>query len=200
MSTDRYRTLGTEGTALYREKASRFLAWAFPIADEAAFKLRVDAIAKEHHASRHVCYAWVLGADGQRFRANDAGEPAGTAGAPILRRIRGTELTHTAVVVVRYFGGTLLGKGGLVHAYDEAARLALANAVVVERVLMQELVVRCTYAQADDVRAELHRCGGAVLQATFGEPCVLRAEVPAGQAAAIAAAWSTRGMAVDQGK
>lgn len=200
MSTDRYRTLGAEGAGSYREKASRFLAWAFPIADEAAFKMRMEVIAKEHHASRHVCYAWVLGADGQRYRANDAGEPAGTAGAPILRRIRGMELTQVAVVVVRYFGGTLLGKGGLVHAYDEAARLALAEAPVVERVIMQELLVRCTYAQADEVRAELSRRGGSVLHATFGEPCVLRVEVPAGECDAIAAAWSTRGMAVVQGK
>ena len=200
MSADRYRTLGTEGTGLYREKASRFLAWAFPIGDEAAFKLRVDAIAKEHHTARHVCFAWILGPDGHRFRVNDAGEPSGTAGAPILRRLRALDLTHAAVVVVRYFGGTLLGKGGLVHAYGQAAHLALANAEVMERVIMRELVVRCTYAQADEVRTELHRCGGTVLQAFFGEPCMLRVAVPSGRAAAITAAWSTRGLAVDQEK
>ena len=84
MSMDRYRTLGTEGTALYREKASRFLAWAFPIADEAAFKLRVDAIAKEHHASRHVCYAWVLGADGQPCGQVVLAAPAPRGGVDLL--------------------------------------------------------------------------------------------------------------------
>src|SRR5690606_25956017 len=97
MTEDRYRTLESGTQAVLREKASRFIAFAFPINDQDEFKRRVDAIAKEHHSSRHVCYAWVLGDNGDQQRSNDAGEPSGTAGKPILNRILGMQLTYTAV-------------------------------------------------------------------------------------------------------
>lgn len=200
MMEDRYRTLGGESEGLYREKGSRFLAWSFPIADEVAFKERVEAIAKAHHASRHVCYAWVLGPDGMQYRSNDAGEPAGTAGRPILRQLQALQLAHAAVVVVRYFGGTLLGKAGLVHAYGEAAREALASATIVERVITRSVRVRCSYAQVEEVRAEVVRGGGAVVHAAFGEPCALALAVPDGSADAFIARWRLRGMVIDQGK
>jgi uncharacterized YigZ family protein len=200
MMVDRYRTLQGESEGLYREKASRFLAWAFPIADESAFKERTDAIAKEHHASRHVCYAWILGPDGQHYRANDAGEPAGTAGRPILRQLQALQLAYAAVVVVRYFGGTLLGKAGLVHAYGEAAREALAHATIVERVITRDVHLRCSYAQVEELRTEVARGGGSVVHATYGEPCALILAVPLGSADAFIARWRLRGITVDQGK
>lgn len=200
MSSDRYRTLAGEHEGLYREKASRFLAWAFPIADEAAFKVRMDAITKAHHASRHVCYAWVLEPGGQHYRANDAGEPSGTAGRPILRQLQVLDLSYAAVVVVRYFGGTLLGKAGLVHAYGEAAREALAQATVVERVITVDLRVRCTYGQAEELRNELTKLGGTVREARYGEPCMLTVAVPAGSVDACRAQWGLRGITTDQGK
>ncbi len=200
MSSDRYRTLAGESEGMYREKASRFLGRAFPIADELTFKARVEAIAKEHHASRHVCYAWVMGPGGQHYRANDAGEPSGTAGRPILRQLQALDLSYAAVVVVRYFGGTLLGKAGLVHAYGEAAREALSQAIVVERVITTDLVVRCTYAQAEELRNETMKLGGHVRAAHYGEPCVLTLAVPAGNVAGCVEQWRLRGIAVDQGK
>jgi uncharacterized YigZ family protein len=200
MSTDRYRTLGSPGEGQVREKASRFLAWAFPIADEAAFRARVDAIAKEHSASRHVCFAWVLGPDGTQYRANDAGEPAGTAGRPILRRIQALDLAFTAVVVVRYFGGTLLGKAGLVHAYGAAAQAALDQATIVERVLTRDVRATCTYAQVDEMRQEVMRLGGSVRDAAFGDPCKLLLAVPLGSIDALATRWRMRGITVDQAK
>jgi len=106
MSTDRYRTLASAGTGQLREKASRFIGIAFSMADEEAFKQRMQEFMKEHHNARHFCYAWVLGDAGERHRANDAGEPAGTAGKPILNRIQARDLTYCGVIVVRYFGRT----------------------------------------------------------------------------------------------
>ncbi|MCB0783756.1 MAG: YigZ family protein, partial [Flavobacteriales bacterium] len=136
---DHYLTLAEESGAQLREKASRFIAYAFPIADEDDFKQRLEALAAKHHDSRHVCYAWVLGAGGERHRANDAGEPNGTAGAPILRHLQGAGLTFAAVVVVRYFGGTKLGRGGLVRAYGDVAREAIAANRTVTGIVQEEL-------------------------------------------------------------
>jgi len=194
MIADRYLTLAGESEGLYREKASRFLAWAFPIADEDAFRTRVEAIARAHHASRHVCYAWVLDADGQRHRANDAGEPAGTAGRPVLRRIQTLGLTHCAVVVVRYFGGTLLGKAGLVHAYGEAAHEALSHGTIIERVQLRELVVQCSYAQLEEARNDVLKVGGEVRDAAYGERCELRVALPLSVVEACMERWMRSGI------
>lgn len=202
MSIDRYLTLKEESQGLYREKASKFLAWAFPIVDEDAFRARMESIAREHHACRHVCYAWVLDANGQRTRANDAGEPNGTAGRPVLRQIQALGLTHTAVVVVRYFGGTLLGKAGLVHAYAEAAREALSHGAVIEQVLLREVRLECGYAQLEDARNEALKAGGAVREATYGERCTLRVALPLSVIDACRARWERAGLSVwdDQAK
>lgn len=112
MSTDRYLTLTVESKGLYGGKASKFLAWAFPIADDQAWRARPDAVQREHHTSRHVCYAKILDADGQSHRANDAGEPSGTGGKLMLRQLQTLSLTHAAVVVVRYFGAPCSAKRG----------------------------------------------------------------------------------------
>jgi uncharacterized YigZ family protein len=203
MTGDSYRTLSGEGTAVVREKASRFLAWAFAIADEDDFKLRMQAIAREHHASRHVCYAWVLGVAGDRQRANDAGEPSGTAGRPILNRILSVGLTNCAVVVVRYFGGTLLGKAGLIEAYGAAAAQALASAPVIERMLREPIEVICSYKQLVAVRAALQERGGELVNATYDDPCVLLIELPRRFLDDQLRAWQAAGIAArrcDQGK
>jgi uncharacterized YigZ family protein len=198
MRVDRYRTVREAGECLLREKASRFLGFTFHIADEADFAERYATIAREHHTSRHVCFAWVLGDQGERFRANDAGEPSGTAGRPILQHIQGAQLTYCAVVVVRYFGGTLLGKGGLVQAYGGAARLAITNASVVEQVIRTSLSLTCTYAQLDPIRQDIARCEGMIVNAAYGEPCVLRIAIARGQAEAFTARWELAGAAVDR--
>lgn len=202
MAGDRYLTLESEAHGLYREKASRFIAFAFPIADEDAFTTRCAAIAREHHASRHVCYAWVLGDTGDRARANDAGEPAGTAGKPILRQLQAAGLTYAAIVVVRYFGGTLLGKAGLVHAYAEAARDALAKARTIVHVVRVPLRMRCTYAQVEPIKNDIARSEGILLSAEYAEQCMLIAALPRDAAASFIARWHIAGVQVeaDQGK
>jgi uncharacterized YigZ family protein len=197
MSTsDRYRTLAGESEGVYREKASKFIAHAFPIADEEAFKERAARIAKEHPSSRHVCYAWILGDDGSRYRANDDGEPAGTAGKPILRRLQALDLSYCGIAVVRYFGGTLLGKAGLVHAYGEAAGAALAVASVIERVVRDELLLTCDYPAFDAIKNDVLLLQGEVIEAVFAVQCELRLALPKSRTAPFAEKWRARGATV----
>ena len=177
-TSDIFRTVAGDSEGTYREKGSKFIAFAFPIADEEQFKERALLIAKQHPASRHVCYGWVLGDKGERSRANDDGEPNGTAGRPILRHIQGKGLTYCAVAVVRYFGGTLLGKGGLVQAYGESARLALESATIVERIVRDTIQVVCSYSDYDAIKQEVLNADGEILESVFTEKCGIRIALP----------------------
>ena len=194
MMQDRYRTIGSATQAVLREKASRFIAFAFPITDQEDFKRRVDAIAKEHHSSRHVCYAWVLGDNGDQQRSNDAGEPNGTAGKPILNRILGANLTYTAVVVVRYFGGTLLGKSGLIKAYGEAAQMALDEAPIEERMVRGKIAITCTHAQFEAIKRELIAMEGEVVQSEFTSVVDAVVAVPKSKVEECVDRWAARGI------
>jgi uncharacterized YigZ family protein len=202
MATDRYLTLSVESEGLYREKASKFIAYAFPIADEEAFSMRYAAIAKEHHTCRHVCYGWVIGEKGERYRANDAGEPAGTAGKPLLRQLQGAYITFAAIVVVRYFGGTLLGKGGLVHAYGDAARDALSKNEVVERIIRVPILIICPYQLVERVKTDVTRCEGIVVSANYAELCHLHVGLPRDHVQAFTQKWILSGVQLEplQGK
>lgn len=194
MSADRYRTLGAGSEGIYRELASKFIGHAFPIADEDAFKAEAERIAKEHPSARHHCYGWVLNNVGDRFRANDDGEPSGTAGKPILRQLQALGLTYSAVIVVRYFGGTLLGKPGLIHAYGEAARLALAEANIIERVVMERSIITCGYDRFDVVKSDILANGGVIIESTFTESCRVVFELPIGRIAGLDAKWGLLGV------
>ncbi|MDX9750754.1 MAG: YigZ family protein [Flavobacteriales bacterium] len=198
MSTDRYRTLAGEGHGQLREKASRFIGAAFPMGDEDDFKQRLQALVKEHHGARHFCYAWVLGDAGERHRANDAGEPAGTAGRPILNRAQALGLTYCGVVVVRYFGGTLLGKPGLVRAYGEAAALALEAAPVKEVVARGTVVVTCTYAQMEPVRNAVLGMEGEVLGMDLSDTCRLTLAIPHGRIDGLLGTWRAQGIVAER--
>lgn len=198
MSTDHYRTIEGTSEGVYRELASKFIARAFPIADEAEFKAITARFGNEHPSSRHVCYAWVLGDAADRHRANDDGEPSGTAGLPILRRIRSLHLTYCGVAVVRYFGGTLLGKPGLIHAYGEAARLALEAAVIVERVVMERTFISCGYDRFDTLKADVLAHGGRIADSSFTTHCAATIELPKGTLPKLLPKWALLGIAVDQ--
>ena len=128
-----FLTLGQESSAEYSDRGSRFIGYAFPVLDEEAFKERLKELKKEHPKAVHHCFAYRIGLDGNRFRASDDGEPSGSAGRPILGQIDSRKLINTAVVVVRYFGGTLLGVPGLINAYKTAATFALQVGPSVER-------------------------------------------------------------------
>ena len=128
----KYYTISTAAEGLYKEKGSKFLSFAFPVSSEEEIKRNLESVKKQYYDARHYCYAWMMGMDQQRWRANDDGEPAHSAGDPILGQIRSMELTNTLVIVVRYFGGTKLGVGGLINAYRTAAESALEAPTKIE--------------------------------------------------------------------
>jgi uncharacterized YigZ family protein len=142
---DQYDSITNPATALFIDRASKFYAFAYPVKDVDAIKTIQEALRKEHFKARHHCFAWRLGVDQQRFRANDDGEPSGTAGRPILGQIDAHSYTDILVIVVRYFGGTLLGASGLINAYREAAHAALCAAERSTHLIEDTTVVEVSY-------------------------------------------------------
>jgi uncharacterized YigZ family protein len=149
--SDIYRTIATPAEGIYKEKGSRFISFLFPVTSEEEIREILRRIKKEHHTARHHCYAWRLGAGEIRYRANDDGEPSSTAGKPILGQLISHDLTQVLLVVVRYFGGTLLGTSGLINAYREAAADAIRNATPVEQLVEEELLIECSYNELNSV-------------------------------------------------
>ena len=143
--SDSYLTIADPTEGLFKDKGSKFLAYAYPVDNEDEIKELVQHLKKEHYSARHHCYAWRLGADKTHFRANDDGEPSSTAGKPILGQIQRLDLTNILIVVVRYFGGTLLGVSGLINAYREAAVDALEHAEIVEKLVEEIFWVEFDY-------------------------------------------------------
>ncbi len=148
---DTYLTIVQPCQGLYKDKGSKFLAFAFPVTSEEEIKKLLAGLRKEHFSARHHCYAFRLGADKQAFRANDDGEPAYTAGKPILGQIQSKDLTNILIVVVRYFGGTLLGVSGLITAYRQAAADALEHAVIIEKTVNDFYEITFDYLQMNEV-------------------------------------------------
>lgn len=159
---DTYRTLKCPAEAQLTEKRSRFLAFAFHVSNEEEAKSIVNTYKKKYYDARHVCYAYVLGNDGATTRANDDGEPSGTAGRPILGQIQSRNLTYALVIVVRYFGGVKLGTGPLGVAYKTAAADALDAAETEERIVTGQFRISAPYADAD-VAMRFVREGGAAI-------------------------------------
>lgn len=145
MQSDNYLTIARPSEGLYKDKGSKFLSFAFPVRQEDEIKSLLASIRKEHFSARHCCFAWSLGAVEVRFRVNDDGEPSGTAGKPIYGQIQSLKLTNVLVVVVRYFGGTLLGVSGLIQAYKKAALDAINHAEIVIRTVEHLIEVHFEY-------------------------------------------------------
>ena len=143
--TDTYKTIGMPSEGLYKEKGSRFIAYAFPVSNDQQIKEITTQLKKEHHSARHHCFAWRLGSDHQLFKVNDDGEPSGTAGRPIFNQIQHFELTNILVVVIRYFGGILLGTSGLTKAYKLATSDVLSHSAIVEKIIETTIVVNFDY-------------------------------------------------------
>src|SRR5579872_6230859 len=137
-----YYTIGKSAMAEFSDRGSKFIAYACPVSNVEEFKLRLGEIKKEHPRATHHCFAYRIGLDGNTHRASDAGEPSGTAGRPILGQIDSRELVNVLVVVVRYFGGTLLGVPGLINAYKSAAALALQITPIVQKPIEAAFVVQ----------------------------------------------------------
>ncbi|HQP80309.1 MAG TPA: YigZ family protein [Paludibacteraceae bacterium] len=148
---DTYLTIAAPSEGIYKEKGSKFLSFAYPVTSIDEIKALIEQKRKEHHNARHVCFAYMLGADRATFRTNDDGEPSGTAGRPILGQINSNELTDILIIVVRYFGGILLGTGGLTQAYKSAAAEAIAAANIEERLVEAVYKVKFGYEVMNDV-------------------------------------------------
>jgi uncharacterized YigZ family protein len=151
MEPDTYKTIKSSSKGIYKEKGSRFLAFAFPVVSQEEIKPVIEGIRKEYHEARHHCYAYMIGKDRLIWRINDDGEPSGTAGRPILGQINSFGLTNILIVVSRYFGGTLLGASGLINAYKTAAADAICNAEMVERTLHEYYEIVFPYLSMNDI-------------------------------------------------
>lgn len=182
MEEDVYRTIENISEGLYKEKGSKFLAFAYPVVSEEEVKIILDELRTRYYDARHHCYAYRLGAGNPRIRANDDGEPSSTAGKPILGQIVSAELTDILVVVVRYFGGIKLGVSGLINAYRTAAADALAHAKPVEKTVREELRFHFGYAVLNDVMKVIKEEDPEVLQRDFGCSCSLTVSVRKKQA------------------
>lgn len=148
---DTFRTLSAPSEGLYKEKGSKFLAFAYPVESEEEIKRHLENLRKIYYDARHHCYAYVLGAKQETYRANDDGEPSSTAGKPIHGQILSFGLTNVLIVVVRYFGGTKLGTSGLITAYKTAAADALGKASVVEKTVMRHYLICFPYERMNRV-------------------------------------------------
>jgi uncharacterized YigZ family protein len=181
---DTFNTIEAPTIGEFKDKGSKFFAYAGPLSTETHFPVFLEKIKKEHPKARHHCYAWRLGMDKNQYRANDDGEPSGTAGRPILGQIDSFGLTNVGVVVVRYFGGTLLGTSGLIAAYKAATFEALKAAVIVEKLVENIYEIKFSYDKMPDVMNAVKRLNINVLQQTFEETGTLIVAIRRSEAAA----------------
>jgi uncharacterized YigZ family protein len=148
---DTYLTIQKPSEGIFKDKGSKFLAFAFPVDNEVEIKNHLATLKKKYFDARHQCYAYAIGIDRQNSRINDDSEPSGTAGKPIMGQILSFGITNILIVVVRYFGGTLLGTSGLINAYKNAAYEALTNAVMIEKVIKKELQIKFNYLVMNEI-------------------------------------------------
>jgi uncharacterized YigZ family protein len=170
---DQYKTIEAPAKGSFRDKGSRFLAFAFPVATEQEVKTRLEAIRKEYYDATHHCYAYVLGADKSAYRANDDGEPSGTAGRPIQGTILSADLTNILIIVVRYYGGTKLGVPGLINAYKTAAKEALSEARELTRTVHEIYRVSFAFDATNDVMRSLKEAGAEIRSSSFDNESTL---------------------------
>ncbi len=166
---DAFLTLAAPSTGEFKDRGSKFLAFAFPVSTEAEALERLEEVRKEHFKARHHCFAWRLGLDGQRFRANDDGEPSGTAGRPMLGQIDALHLTDVVVIVVRYFGGTLLGTSGLIQAYRESTAEALRQAEILEVIVQDFFAITARYALVPELMNAIKTLDFELHQETYND-------------------------------
>ncbi len=174
---DSYKTIEYPAEGYLTEKKSKFISHIVPVKSAEEVKEIVEEHRKKYYDARHVCWAYMLGWERDEFRANDDGEPSGTAGKPILGQINSAELTDVLILVVRYFGGTLLGTGGLIRAYKEAATDAIANAVIVEKTVDDLITLSFEYPLLNDVMRVLKQFEEVHWTQDFRESCQMRLQV-----------------------
>jgi uncharacterized YigZ family protein len=174
---DTYKTIAAPGIGEYKEKGSKFIAYAFDVYTENDVKEKLEIVKKDHFKARHYCYAYRLGQDGKRYRANDDGEPSGTAGRPILGQIDSFGLSNILSIVVRYFGGTKLGTSGLKRAYKESTRDAFQQASIIEKIIEDKFAITYDYVATSDVMNYLKKEDFAILSSVYEEKAVLTVSI-----------------------
>lgn len=167
----------TPAEGFYSEKRSKFLAFAFHVTSEEEVKQYVAEFRKKYYDARHVCWAYMLGADRTDFRANDDGEPSSTAGKPILGQINKNELTDILIIVVRYYGGVNLGTSGLIVAYRTAAAEAIANAEIVSQFVEEEVVFDFPYIMMNDVMKIIKDMSPRIISQTYDNACEMKLSI-----------------------
>lgn len=176
--SDTYLTLSSRIEALYKEKSSKFLAIAFPISSFEDFKTELSLIKKKYFDATHHCYACIINPENPVIRSNDDGEPSGTAGAPIAGQLQSFKLCNTAIIIVRYFGGTKLGTGGLKQAYKQSALLVLQQASLETRIITEEISITCPFDKLHDLLKVLKQCNGQLIQKVSTTEYTLKIAIP----------------------
>ncbi len=174
---DTYLSISQPAESLFKEKGSKFIAFAYPVENEQDIKEKLDLLRKKYYDATHHCYAYILGKDKKNFRANDDGEPNGTAGLPILGQIKSKNITNALVVVVRYFGGTKLGVGGLVSAYKTAAAEVLSQSKIIEKILSQSITFHFDYLQMNEIMKIIKDYELKILSQKFDNQCEITLQV-----------------------
>ncbi|MBQ6031773.1 MAG: YigZ family protein [Prevotella sp.] len=174
---DTYKTISTTGEGYYTEKRSKFLAFAHHVEMVEEVKEIVASYRKKYYDARHVCYAYMIGADRQTFRANDDGEPSSTAGKPILGQINSNELTDILIVVVRYYGGVNLGTSGLIVAYREAAADAISHTTIENRFVEEEIVYDFPYVMMNQVMKVIKEMNPRIVSQEYDNTCQIRMRI-----------------------
>ena len=178
MITDYYYTIGKPAAAEFKDRGSKFIAYAFPLADVVDFKKRLRELKDEHPRAIHHCFAYRLGTDGNNFRSSDDGEPSGTAGKPILGQIDSRKLTEIAIIVVRYFGGNLLGIPGLINAYKMASSLALQTTPIVQKAIELNYRLQFDYTKTNEVMKIIRKYNCSILSQQIELFCKMDIGIP----------------------
>lgn len=168
-----YQTISKNGESLYKVKGSKHFGYTFNVKNEDDIQEKLEQVKQIHHSARHVCYAWRLGVDKDRFRANDDGEPSNSAGKPILGQIEKYDLTNVLVAVVRYFGGTKLGVGGLIDAYRTAASMAIDESKIIKKQLLDHYRISFEYDRMSEVMLALRKNNWDPISQDFQESCTI---------------------------
>lgn len=182
MEADLYKTIEEAVEVTMRERSSKFLSFIYPVENEEQIREALDALRKRYFDATHHCYAWRLGPRGEQFRANDDGEPSGTAGKPILGQMLSNEITDCLIVVVRYFGGTKLGVPGLIAAYKESAANAIEAATVVERTVDRRFTIDFPYLVMNDVMRVIKEEQPRIAGQEFDNLCTMHLTIREGRA------------------
>lgn len=180
LDQDAFLTVSQKSSGLYKDKGSKFLYFSFPVETEEEIKSELASLRKIYFDATHHCYAWVLGHNGTQFRANDDGEPNHSAGDPILGQIRSHQLTNVLIVVVRYFGGTKLGVSGLIQAYKTSAALAIEENEIIEKRVMEEIIIQFGYPQMNEVMKIVKAENLNIKSQELGLDCLLKLELRMG--------------------